>query len=251
MKDQTFTLQCEMNYFDVATSYEVAAAHGHDFQNIFRSSPMEHSDLISQLKTDSWSSCNTKHILIPEGSSSQNTLSFDDLSLPGNREKIYEDVMKSQGIHKNQNHSSNRVIAAAKLPSLAKDHVIAERKRRKKFSQRLIALSAMIPGLKKMDKATVLGDAIKYLKELQERVNSLEAQSAMKTTEIHCENNKGASTKILDEIEKLHPIVVNSSVIPFGMSAVNITIVAQIHEKFCIAVKDLVKNLWSLFSQSM
>ncbi|KAL2621765.1 hypothetical protein R1flu_001970 [Riccia fluitans] len=54
------------------------------------------------------------------------------------------------------------------------DHIMAERKRREKLSQRFIALSAIVPGLKKMDKASVLGDAIKYVKHLQDRVKTLE-----------------------------------------------------------------------------
>ncbi|KAJ6315266.1 hypothetical protein OIU78_018702 [Salix suchowensis] len=54
--------------------------------------------------------------------------------------------------------------------SQSQDHIIAERKRREKLSQRFIALSAVVPGLKKMDKASVLGDAIKYLKQLQDKV---------------------------------------------------------------------------------
>eukprot|EP00249_Psilotum_nudum_P017237 c26226_g1_i3 orf=38-1273(+) len=58
----------------------------------------------------------------------------------------------------------------------AQDHIMAERKRREKLSQRFIALSAIVPGLKKMDKASVLGDAIKYVKQLQERLKELEEQ---------------------------------------------------------------------------
>ncbi|KAL5556648.1 hypothetical protein UlMin_038884 [Ulmus minor] len=65
----------------------------------------------------------------------------------------------------------------------AQEHVLAERKRREKLSQRFIALSAVVPGLKKMDKASVLGDAIKYIKQLQERVQTLEEQTAKKTME--------------------------------------------------------------------
>ncbi|RDX85112.1 Transcription factor bHLH25, partial [Mucuna pruriens] len=68
-------------------------------------------------------------------------------------------------------------------PNQAQDHVIAERKRREKLSQRFIALSAIVPGLKKMDKATVLEDAIKYVKQLQERVKTLEEQAVDKTVE--------------------------------------------------------------------
>nr|DAD28700.1 TPA_asm: hypothetical protein HUJ06_030168 [Nelumbo nucifera] len=58
-----------------------------------------------------------------------------------------------------------------------------KRKRREKLSQRFIALLAIVPGLKKMDKASVLGDAIKYLKQLQERVKILEEQTVKKRVE--------------------------------------------------------------------
>ncbi|GAU24841.1 hypothetical protein TSUD_157560 [Trifolium subterraneum] len=63
------------------------------------------------------------------------------------------------------------------------DHIIAERLRREKISQQFIALSALIPNLKKMDKASVLGDAIKYVKELKEQVKVLEEQSKRKSVE--------------------------------------------------------------------
>ncbi|XP_044378259.1 transcription factor NAI1 [Triticum aestivum] len=64
--------------------------------------------------------------------------------------------------------------APTKGPPHAQDHVMAERKRREKINQRFIELSALIPGLK-MDKGTILTDATRYVKELQERVRSLEA----------------------------------------------------------------------------
>ncbi|RLN40989.1 transcription factor bHLH18-like [Panicum miliaceum] len=56
----------------------------------------------------------------------------------------------------------------------AQDHIIAERKRREKINQRFIELSTVIPGLKKMDKATILSDATKYVKELQEKLRDLQ-----------------------------------------------------------------------------
>ncbi|KAL2332505.1 hypothetical protein Fmac_020086 [Flemingia macrophylla] len=54
------------------------------------------------------------------------------------------------------------------------DHIMAERKRRHQLTQSFIALSAIIPGLKKTDKSSILGEAINYVKQLQERVRELE-----------------------------------------------------------------------------
>ncbi|KAH0697376.1 hypothetical protein KY290_015246 [Solanum tuberosum] len=59
----------------------------------------------------------------------------------------------------------------------AQDHVLAERKRRERLTQRFIALSTLIPNLKKLDKATVLGDAIQYIKQLEEQVKTLEEKN--------------------------------------------------------------------------
>lgn len=92
----------------------------------------------------------------------------------------YEDKKIQNNDHKGVNKANTATI---RNPTQAQDHVLAERKRREKLSQRFIALSAMVPGLKKMDKATVLGDAIKYLKQLQERVKTLEEQVAEKTVD--------------------------------------------------------------------
>lgn len=119
-----------------------------------------------------------------------------------------------------------------------------------------------------MDKASVLGDAIKYLKQLQEKVKILEEQTRRKDIEsvvfvkksqvfadgnntskeedeplpeiearfcdknvlirIHCEKKKDVLEKTITEIEKLHLTIVNSSVMSFGSLALDITIIAQV-----------------------
>ncbi|XBI76008.1 hypothetical protein VPH35_069296 [Triticum aestivum] len=65
--------------------------------------------------------------------------------------------------------------ASTKSTPYAQDHIMAERKRRENINQSFIELSALIPGLKKMDKGTILADATIFVKELQERVKYLEA----------------------------------------------------------------------------
>ncbi|KAL6650745.1 hypothetical protein ACP70R_009670 [Stipagrostis hirtigluma subsp. patula] len=67
-----------------------------------------------------------------------------------------------------------KIAGSMSSATYAQDHIIAERKRREKINQRFIELSTVIPSLKKMDKATILSDATRYVKELQEKVKALE-----------------------------------------------------------------------------
>ncbi|KAK7330901.1 hypothetical protein VNO77_25107 [Canavalia gladiata] len=196
-----------------------------------------------------------------------------------------------KGSSKSQNFET-KTSQNKRSPAHAQDHIMAERKRREKLSQSFIALAALVPGLKKMDKASVLGDAIKYVKELKERLAVLEEQGKKARAEsvavvlnnkpefngdddssscdegidadsgsespfqvearvsgqemllrIHSQKQKGLLVKILDEIQNYHLLVVNSSVLPFGDSILDITIVAQMGKNYNLTTKELVKNL--------
>lgn len=64
--------------------------------------------------------------------------------------------LSSGGVHPNNQNSSpkaglgiKRAYPVSRTPSSAQDHILAERKRREKLSQRFIALSAIVPGLKR------------------------------------------------------------------------------------------------------
>ncbi|XP_009771547.1 transcription factor bHLH18-like [Nicotiana sylvestris] len=65
----------------------------------------------------------------------------------------------------------------SRTPLQAQDHVLSERKRRERLTQCFISLSTLIPNLKKLDKASILGDAIKYIKQLENQVKSLEEET--------------------------------------------------------------------------
>ncbi|CBI17963.3 unnamed protein product, partial [Vitis vinifera] len=56
------------------------------------------------------------------------------------------------------------------------NHVEAERQRREKLNQRFYALRAVVPNISKMDKASLLGDAISYITDLQMKIRILEAE---------------------------------------------------------------------------
>ncbi|XP_019257209.1 PREDICTED: transcription factor ABA-INDUCIBLE bHLH-TYPE-like [Nicotiana attenuata] len=53
------------------------------------------------------------------------------------------------------------------------NHVEAERQRREKLNQRFYALRAVVPNVSKMDKASLLGDAISYINELKLKLQNI------------------------------------------------------------------------------
>ncbi|VAI01911.1 unnamed protein product [Triticum turgidum subsp. durum] len=148
------------------------------------------------------------------------------------------------------------------------DHIMAERKRREKLSERFIALSKIVPGLKKMDKASVLGDAIKYVKTLQEQddgsscdenfegadagLPEIEARMSDRTVlvKIHCENRRGVLVAALSELESIDLAIMNTNVLPFTTSSIDITIMATAGEDFSLSVKDIVRKLHQAFKSS-
>ncbi|KAL1369121.1 hypothetical protein AAHE18_02G172800 [Arachis hypogaea] len=58
---------------------------------------------------------------------------------------------------------------------LSANHVLAERRRREKLNERFIILRSLVPFVTKMDKASILGDTIEYVKQLRRKIQDLEA----------------------------------------------------------------------------
>ncbi|CAL4913405.1 unnamed protein product [Urochloa decumbens] len=165
------------------------------------------------------------------------------------------------------------------------EHVIAERKRREKMQQQFVALATIVPDLTKTDKISLLGSTIEYVKQLEEKVKTLEGQNARRTSEhtvfeskcristdsggasgsreiaggfsptveasvhgdtvllkICCEERRGVLVMIISELETQGLSIINTSVLPFTDSCLNITITAKVGEGFSTTV-DLVTNL--------
>ncbi|TKY52614.1 Basic helix-loop-helix protein A [Spatholobus suberectus] len=85
---------------------------------------------------------------------------------------------------KNPGESSPQTAADPKLRSkgtpqdeLSANHVLAERRRREKLNERFLILRSLVPFVTKMDKASILGDTIEYVKQLRRKIQELEARS--------------------------------------------------------------------------
>ncbi|RLN35719.1 hypothetical protein C2845_PM03G24770 [Panicum miliaceum] len=60
---------------------------------------------------------------------------------------------------------------------LSTSHVLKERQRREKFNERFVVLRSLVPFVTKMDRASILGDTIEYLKQLRRRIQELESRA--------------------------------------------------------------------------
>lgn len=60
--------------------------------------------------------------------------------------------------------------------SAASKNIVSERNRRKKLNERLFALRSVVPNISKMDKASIIKDAIEYIQELHEKEKIIQAE---------------------------------------------------------------------------
>ncbi|KAK8570356.1 hypothetical protein V6N13_003040 [Hibiscus sabdariffa] len=79
------------------------------------------------------------------------------------------------------------------------NHVEAERQRREKLNHRFYALRAVVPNVSRMDKASLLSDAVAYIGELKSKVEHLESRlhkncKKVKVETTHSMDNQSTTT---------------------------------------------------------
>ncbi|EHA8590529.1 transcription factor MYC4-like [Cocos nucifera] len=73
------------------------------------------------------------------------------------------------------------------------NHVEAERQRREKLNHRFYALRSVVPNVSRMDKASLLADAVAYIKELRAKVEELETEAKRVKKEIIVDQGVGGA----------------------------------------------------------
>lgn len=86
-------------------------------------------------------------------------------------------------------------------PGLGRDtplnHVEAERQRREKLNHRFYALRAVVPNVSRMDKASLLSDAVSYINDLKTKIDELESQLVQRDSS----NNKKVKLEMADNLD--------------------------------------------------
>ncbi|KAI3500241.1 hypothetical protein L1887_36059 [Cichorium endivia] len=76
----------------------------------------------------------------------------------------------------NMGSNEEKKSKSKKVEGQPSKNLMAERRRRKRLNDRLSMLRSIVPKISKMDRTSILGDTIDYMKELLEKIHNLKEQ---------------------------------------------------------------------------
>ncbi|EOY33688.1 Basic helix-loop-helix protein BHLH20, putative [Theobroma cacao] len=112
--------------------------------------------------------------MVPDPNYIYNALSsFDGDIMKYGEEDNDDDDENSSGT------TTTTITTATKKAKLDRSRtLISERRRRGRMKEKLYALRSLVPNITKMDKASIIGDAVRYVQDLQMQAKKLKAEIA-------------------------------------------------------------------------
>uniref|UniRef100_A0ACD5UII6 Uncharacterized protein n=1 Tax=Avena sativa TaxID=4498 RepID=A0ACD5UII6_AVESA len=92
-----------------------------------------------------------------------------------------------------------------RVEGMPSKNLMAERRRRKRLNDRLSMLRSVVPKISKMDRTSILGDTIDYMKELLERIRRLQDEMEEEQEQEQPDGVPAAGPALLSVFRELNP----------------------------------------------
>ncbi|KAK4365371.1 hypothetical protein RND71_016729 [Anisodus tanguticus] len=134
----------------------------------------------------------------------------NDIQMPrlGTAQKLLKRVllevprMHGGVMHKLSRENRNKnSLWRPEVDDIDRSRVISERRRREKINERFMHLASMLPTVSKVDKISLLDETIEYMKELERRVQELEARSARRSNDTAEQTSDNCGTSKFNDIK--------------------------------------------------
>ncbi|OIW09120.1 hypothetical protein TanjilG_11258 [Lupinus angustifolius] len=129
-----------------------------------------------------------------------NVVNVYDPSSTLNSLSCFHDKIKGDGEEANDGVDSSATTTTetttdpkSRLKTDRSKTLISERRRRGRMKDKLYTLRSLVPNITKMDKASIIGDAVQYVHELQAQAKKLKAEvTGLETSLLVSENYQGS-----------------------------------------------------------